>query len=711
MKKFCVAVLCCGFSFCLVAQQNRYQPSLDIDPSQIDIVRDAFGVPHIFAKTDAEVAYGLAWAHAEDDFATIQKCFLAAKSMLGLQTGRPGATVDYVVHLLRIRELVDSLYDEHISAPFKGVLQGYCDGFNAYADAHPKAVLEKRAFPIRPHDILTYSVLQLAIGCDVESTLRDIIGGEIELAFPEAMGVEAAGSNAFAFNSAKTEDGNVYMTINTHHPLEGQVAWYEVHLASEEGWNIVGSLFPGSPIVLTGVNKDLGWTHTVNHPDKIDVYQLEMHPVNELQYRVDDAWLTLEEATVKLKMKVPGFNLHVKKKAYWSIFGPTLITDRGVFSIRTGGIMDIRGLEQWYRMNKARNFTEFRGALEMEALPGYNLVYADRYDTIYYLSNGRLPVRAPGYDWKGTVPGNTRRTLWTKFHPLEKLPQVLNPPSGYVYNTNHAPFKATAPADNISQADYDPLMGYETHDNNRSLRFRELLAEHDRIGFDDFRKIKFDVQLPEKLAYPVNMDTLFLLNEATLSPELADLARELKQWNRRATTDSKGAAVFAMVFYDVAERYLEDNSYRVLTYEDAVKALHHAYEHMMRHFGSTEVTLGDYQRLERGDQSLPLAGLPDVLAAMYSTPTDDGRVKGTIGDCYIALVKFTPTGPEIETISPYGASNDPESIHYADQMERFHKQKTKTMTLKKRRVYEEARTVYHPEVLSRLSAKLMRASR
>ncbi len=713
MKKFCVvATLCCGVFSGLFAQQNRYQGSLDIDPSQIDIVRDAYGVPHIFAKTDPEVAYGLAWAHAEDDFYTIQKCFLASKGMLGLETGRPGATIDYVVHLLRLRELVDSLYETDTSPAFRQVLQGYCDGFNAYADAHPKEVLQKRSFPITPQDMLTYSVLQLAIGCEVEEALRDILDGEVELAFPEVVGMDAAGSNAFAFNSNKTADGNTYLTINTHHPLEGQVSWYEVHLHSEEGWNIVGALFPGSPVVFTGANENLGWTHTVNHPDKLDLFQLEMHPTNPLEYKVDDEWHQLEETVVKLKMKVPGFNLHVKRKAYWSIYGPTLITDKGVFSIRTAGIMKIHGLEQWYWMNKARNFTEFRKALDLEALPGYNLVYADRYDTIYYLSNGLLPIREPGYNWKGTVPGNTKQTLWTKFHPLENLPQVLNPPSGYVFNTNHSPFNATATEDNLDLDQFDALMGYETHDNNRSLRFMEFMRQYQEIDFDDFKRIKFDVQLPKgKLAYPVNLDSLFLLDEKKLEPHLAILAGKLKRWDRRAETDSEGAALFAIVFYYIAERYLEDNGYNLMTTARCVKALRHAYDHMMTHFGTTRITLGDYQRLERGNKSYPLRGIPDVLAAMYSAPSGNGRVKGIVGDCYIAMIRFTPSGTEIETVNVYGASNRPDSPHYTDQMDLYSRRQLKKMELDKSRVYEKARTVYHPEVLSRLSTKLMRASR
>ena len=153
------------------------------------------------------------------------------------------------------------------------------------------------------------------------------------------------------------------------------------------------------------------------------------------------------------------------------MYGPTLITEKGTFSIRMPAQMDVRGLEQWYRMNKAKNYTEFRAALEMMAIPGYNLVYADRYDTIFYISNGKIPVRKEGYNWKGTLPGNTKATLWNTLHPLSDLPQVLQPQSGFVYNTNHSPFHSTAGNDN--PVNHFPNMGYETLENNRSQRFAE----------------------------------------------------------------------------------------------------------------------------------------------------------------------------------------------------------------------------------------------
>jgi acyl-homoserine-lactone acylase len=696
MKKVCaVATLLC-FALSVFSQRFKNDAYRFIDPSQINIVRDVYGVPHIFAQTDAEVAYGLAWAHAEDDFETIQKCFLASKSMLGQQLGRDGAKVDYVVHLLRLRELVEVKYEKDISEEYKNVLTGYCDGFNAYAASHPKEILEKKCFPIVPQDVLTYSILQLAIGAGVDEALRKIYDGSVELAE-----WNAEGSNAFAFNSNKTEDGSVFLAINTHHPLEGQVAWYEAHLVSREGWNIVGALFPGSPVIFTGINENLGWTHTVNHPDKVDVYQLEINPENALEYKVDGKWYSLDEEVVKLKVKVPGFNLHVKKKAYWSIYGPTVVTEKGTFAIRTAAMMDIRALEQWHKMNKAKSFNDFKKALKMEAVPQYNIVYADKFDTIYYLSNGRLPVRTSGFNWKGTLPGNTTKTLWYDIHPLEDLPQVLNPKSGYVYNTNHSPFLATAEGENINAVEYDSLMGYETLNNNRSLRVQELLNGKDKISYEYFKKIKYDLQLPAKLAFPVNVDTLFLLSEKQ-HPKIADVITLLKNWDRKGTVESKGATVFGVLFYYIAEKYKKDPKFTLMTEPMCIEAFYYAKDYLLKNFGKTQVPFGQYQRLERGEKTMPLPGLPDVLAAMYSVPEENGRVRGALGECYIALAKFTPSGPEIETINAFGASNHKDSKHYADQMKLFAQQKTKRMSLDENEVYRNAESIYHPEVLSKL---------
>ncbi len=384
MKKILLGLFLCSFAF--------YSDAQKINPTSIDIVRDSFGVPHIFANTDAEVAYGLAFAHAEDDFKTIQLGFLSGRSLLGIYKGKEGATIDYIAYLLRCQQTVAEKYETDISADYKKILQGYCDGFNAYANAHPDEVLVKKLLPLKPTDMLAYSMLQLSISSGADKALTQIYNGSIKFLNEFKPG----GSNAYAFNSNKTTDGNTYLNINAHQPLDGPVSWYEAHLCSNEGWNIIGALFACAPSMLIGCNENLAWAHTVNYPDKLDVYQLEINPANKLQYKFDNEWINLEEKKVKLHARVLGIPITVKRKTYWSKYGPTVITSKGTFSIRTAPLFDIRAMEQWYRMNKATNFTSFYKALKIEALPGYNVMYADRFDTIFYLSNGKIPIREKG---------------------------------------------------------------------------------------------------------------------------------------------------------------------------------------------------------------------------------------------------------------------------------------------------------------------------
>ncbi len=666
------------------------QLNAQINPAKIDIIRDSFGVPHIFGKTDPDVAYGLAWAHAEDDFGTIQQSLMAGKSMLAQYQGKKGASIDYIIHLLRIPELVEAKYESDLSPAFKKLLEGYAAGLNAYATAHPKEVLLKKAFPVTPKDMVQYSVLQLCVLSGADKALSSIFGGTV----PLLENYKTAGSNAFAFNSAKTTDGQVYLDINAHQPLEGPVAFYEAHLNSEDGWNIIGANFPGAPCILHGCNEYLGWAHTVNAPDKLDVYQLEINPKNKLQYKFDGKWETLEAKTAPLKVKVAGVNAPLSKKAYWSKYGPTIITPRGVFSIRMPAQMDIRGLEQWYAFNKAKNFTEFKSALNMLAIPGYNIVYADRYDTIFYISNGRIPVRDKSYNWKTTLPGNTSKTLWTNLHPLSNLPQVLQPKAGYVYNTNHSPFHSTEGTDNPSIIDI--TMGYETLENNRSMRFDELIKPLNKVSYEDFKRIKFDRQFPSSFYYPSKIDTVFLLN-STEFPDIADIITQLGNWNRNSDAESIGAGTFFFVQAAANKNkalYLQNKS---ISKTLAAQLLREAKQTMLKDFGKTNIALGEVQKLVRGTKEIPLPGLPDVLAPMYSVPYKDGKWKGNQGDAYIELVRFTKDGPQIESLNVYGASAKKDSPHYTDQMEMFTRQQTKKMTLNKAEVYKNAKSIYHPQ--------------
>lgn len=672
-------------------------PSLffgQINPQDVEIVRDAYGVPHIFGKTDADVAYGLAWAHAEDDFKTIQTGYLAGNALLSKYLGIKGAGADFISEFIGSKAIVEEQYDEKLSPEFKRVAEAYAQAINRYAEAYPEEVLRQELFPITPKMMLRYAQLQLFVSSRGDYWVKRILENDVRLEQPKE---EVTGSNTFAFNSNKTTDGNTYLAINTHQPLDGPVSWYEAHLCSEEGTNIIGALFAGTPSILIGANQHLGWAHTVNYPDKTDVFKLEMHPNKKNRYKVDDAYLELEEYKAKLNLKILGIPIKISRKYYKSIFGPTLKNKSGYYAVRTPALFEVRALEQWWRMNKATSFSEFYDILRMKAIPGYNIGYADKNDTIFYISNGLIPKRAEGYNWKEVVPGNTRKTLWTKTYDIEELPQVIQPSSGYFYNANHSPFYSSDSLNNPKREAFSTDMNFETYHNNRSTRLRDLIEAEKRISYTDFKRIKYDRELPKPYAYSwMNLNHLDRL-DASKHPEVSDLIERLQQWDRKADAQSIPAGTFLIFYHQLYPFYAKLPKTRIFPPTTLIKALKNTKAYMLKHFGTTSVALGDYQKLVRGNKELPVFGMPDVITAMSAVSYKNGKVKVTSGESYIELVKFTSKGPEIESIISYGSSDHPNSPHYNDQMELYTSFKTKKMTFNKDIIYANAERIYHPK--------------
>ncbi len=664
-----------GFSIITQAQ---------INPKNIDIVRDHWGVPHIYGKTDAETAYGLAWAHAEDDFKTIQQTLMLGKGLLGLKFGKKGAAIDYFVGLIRARKVAhDSI--NTLTKAYRKVLRGYVEGINAYAKTHKREVVLKKIFPVTQEDLLTSYVVSLSVMDKVDRVVSDLFNNKItENPYSEY------GSNAIAISAKKTTNGKTFLDINSHQPLEGPLSWYEAHLVSNEGWNILGGLFAGGTSVFQGVNPYLGWGHTVNYPDKVDVFKLKMHPTLKNTYQFDGKWLKLEEQKIKLKIRFLGIPVGVKKKAYWSVYGATIKNDSGFYSIRFAANMGIKAPEQWYYMDKAKNLTEFKKVLKMTAITGFNIIYADKYDSIFYVSNGKIPIRNPRYHWDNVVPGNTSKTLWKTFHPFADLPQITNPKSGYLFNMNNTVYNASGDGDNLNPMSLDQTMGYPFKDNNRSIRFQELIHKLDKVSYQDFKRIKYDITLPDSLYYSLNAN-LFFKVDANKYPKLKNYIDGLQKWNRVADKNSYGATLFK-VLYDVVTR----DNYKAITKENVPEIIAKAQAHLIKNFNRIHVKLGVYQVHQRGKIELPVEGLPDVIAATHTKPYKN-KERIYAGESHIMLVQFDENGPVFETVNTYGTSNHKDSKHYTDQMQLYVNHKLKKMTLNKVEIYKNAERIYHPE--------------
>ena len=538
-----------------------------------------------------------------------------------------------------------------------------------------------------------YSQLQLFISNEGAYWAGRILNNDTQDGFLDQ---NLTGSNVIAMNSSKTVTGETFLAINTHQPLEGPTSWYEVHLNSEEGTNIIGTMYPGTPNILIGVNEHLGWSHTVNYPDKTDVFKLKMK--NKKKYIVDDEEYELEKFKAKITVKLLGIPIKINRKYYKSIYGPTLKNKSGYYSIRTPTLFNIKALEQWWRMGKSKNFSEFYNTLKMRQLPGFNIGYADKYDTIFYMSNGIIPKRAEGYNWKGIVPGDTKKTLWTEYHDIEDLPQVIQPDAGFIYNANHSPFKSTTAEENPKEEDFSQRMGYETYDNNRSTRLIELIESYDKVSYEDFKDIKYDNSFPSKFNYnfmDISIIETLKLEAENDSFELLDI---IQKWDRKTDIDSQGGGIFGVLYYQLVWNYRDEilKNNKTVSRETLILALKDVKQYLIDNFGSINITLGDFQKLVRGDKEIPIWGLPDVITAMSSRPYKDGKHKVTQGESYIGLVRFNKNGPILESIISFGNSDNPDSDHYTDQMEKYSKFKTKKMTFDRDEIYKEAKKIYNP---------------
>ncbi|MBC7506757.1 MAG: penicillin acylase family protein, partial [Sandarakinorhabdus sp.] len=456
----------------------------------------------------------------------------------------------------------------------------------------------------------------------------------------------------------------------------GGVSWWEVVVHSGEGWGFAGAPFPGAPYPLLGHNKALGWTNTVNRPDLIDTYKLVVNDAGS-EYRFDGKWLPLTRERVWLRVKFGPLTLPIPRTLYRSIHGPVIKNKNGYFAIRYAGIGDVRQVEQYYRLNKARDFAEWKAAMAMQAVAGTNFVYADAAGHTAMFYNARFPRRAPGYDWKGVVPGDTSKTLWTSYHPFADDPAVVDPAAGWVANSNNNPFLSTAPADEQSRAAFPAEMGIETYVTNRALRYQALFAALGtaRISREDLLRIKFDKGY-DKAGWAGDWYREVMALNTAKEPDLAAAQKLIGTWDW--TLDCKGDAdTIVTAAFAQAARF----AYLSKPRPDTRAALREAVDVLMAHYGRIDVPLGDFQRLRRGKVDLPVCGGPETLRAIIGTIAPDGRRVGNNGDGFIMLIEWAPDGTvSSRSIHQFGtATVRPQSPHYADQSPLFVREQWKTV--------------------------------
>ena len=650
-----------------------------------EIIRDEYGVPHIYGETDADVAYGVAIAHAEDDFTTLQDVMAMTRGRYGAIAGQDGAAIDYVYHLLDARGTAERQFDT-LPGDMQAMLHAYANGLNDYAEAHPEEVKLARLFPLNGVDVAAGYSLRQPFFFGLNNVIQPLVEGtELRPEFgppipqnsdqqayrnwPLPWGEMAAlsGSNAFAIAPEKSGDGVTRLVSNSHQPLRGGVAWYELVVESEEGWHFAGVNFPGTPYPVMGHNEHLGWTYTVNRPDLIDVYELEVDADGK-RYMLDGEWRDLDRWTATLPVRFGPIVLPVQREFYRSAHGPVIRNDKGWFAIRYAGIDDLAQVDAYYRLGKAENFDEWLAVMERMDIPSFNSIYADEEGNIAYIYNAAFPDRKKGVNWRTVLPGDDSSLIWQGKAEFSEVPKVINPSSGWLFNANNAPWSATGTADDLEADDFAPELGVENKTTNRAKRAAKLLSETEVIDRANLERIKYD-KAYERTGYVGDLLDAVATLDLSDDPELRRAQALLEDWDMTADNEGPADALALLMIRDFMSA-----EYQKKPLPDVREKLADAVEHLQTHFGRIDPPMSALLRLRQGDVDLPLIGGSDTLRASTTWRVDDdGRLSLVHGDSFIMFVEWMP-GQEVtsQSIQPFGsATTRPDNPHYTDQMELY----------------------------------------
>lgn len=664
----------------------------------VEITRDSLGIPRVIGETDADAAFGIAWAHAEDDFATIQASLRAGLGPEMLAADETEARTAYLVQLLRIREQVEADYETELSHEVRLVLEAYAAGLNFYAAQHLSET-QPDLFPVSGRDVAVlsgfFSPLFYGFG-DVVAELaapeaeRDPARGqELQVMLQHGPATEL-GSNAFAVAPSKSSDGWTRAIINSHQPVDGALAWYEGHMISADGLNIAGGMFPGAPAVHLGVNPGLAQAATVNYPDLIDVYTLDLDGDG---YRLDGDIQAFDEATARMTVHVWGpFAWQVSRPAHWSAHGPVLKTDHGAYAIRYATMGDIRFIEQAYRMMRAQTLEAFEAALSLGAMGNTNRIVATREGEIarYYLA--RIPSRptAQDIDWTGHLPGDRSDLIWSNFESFEALPHMINPQAGYVLDANHSPFVVTLTVEDPVAEDYPDWYGIERHMTNRGLRATRLMAELDRVDREALLAVKYDT------AYAPDSYMGEVQARIAQRNDLGSARDIVARWDRSTNFENREAALSVMTGLRLFEQNREASA---LSQEQIEQALAESAELLEAHHGRLDPQWSQVSVLVRGARSVALEGGPDTLRAVNSVIDEaSGALTMVSGDGLHMLAEWAPGAnyPDVFAVHQFGASQDPNSPHYDDQMEAFAAHELRRVPMTEEAVRAAAVRIYAP---------------
>jgi acyl-homoserine-lactone acylase len=665
------------------------------------IRRDQWGIPRVWGKRDADAAFALAYAHAEDDFATIQESLRLSRGADMLARNKGEAQTAFVFQWTGAREIAEAKY-ETLDAPTRALIEGYVAGLNYYAALHPDKAA-KDLFPARGQDVIAMTQFYVPMFYGMSGVLGDLFspgakrdpnrGQVLQVGFNDypRTGVLAdarqagLGSNAFAVAAPKSADGSTWVIVNSHQPLEGPLAWYEAAMTSDEGLNFAGGAFPGSPTLHLGVNDDLAVAATVNSPDLIDVYKLTLADGGKA-YVLDGKPVAFETRTARMLVQVWGpFAWQVTRPIKISRHGPVVENANGAFAVRWASMESIGYPVQSYRMMRARSLAEFTAVAQMNEHPSQNRIVGDRNGAIARFYNARMPKRVDGPDWSGVVPGDRSDLIWTEFEDYMRLPHLIQPKAGYVFDSNGSPFRVTGGADDPKADNAPKAWGIKDELTNRGLRAFDLLRESGALSREQLLRIRADRQYhTESMAAKLKAAIV----AKDWPADLADAKALIAAWDLRADVDNRAAALALLTMQPIG--IAMHTGQAPPSIDETFPA---AAAFLRKNYGRIDPTWGEVHRLERAGKSLPIGGGPDTLrAASFAMDPAKKTLPVVNGDGLIMISEWKKDGTHtVWAVSPFGASMDPASKHHTDQMDMYAAERFREVPMTKAAI--EAATV------------------
>jgi acyl-homoserine-lactone acylase len=687
----------------LLAPIDAARPLAD----RVVIRRDTFGVPHIVAETEAAAGFGLGYAQAEDHAAEMARRFLAARGEAARHLGPAFLDADLAARRSdnagESRRAMGSL-----DRTFREVLEGFAAGYNLYVRRH------RDALPPWAVEITGADALALTHSGVPADTVSAAIVRALQQKYPEGAAApedprridglagageapaDSDGSNAIALSGRKTASGAAMLLGNPH--LRWQQLYWEAHVKVPGRLDFYGSTLVGYPWLRAGFNDRVAYVQTNNDSDNRDVFALPLDPARPDHYRFDGRARPLVRVDVAVDVRGDDGAITTERRTYWrSHLGPIVYRNSTTaFAYRSTAADAWRWFEGFWRLSHARSLRDYTKTMSTRFSPESNYTYADADGNIFYLWNSRIPKRVQdGTRYDLDVPGETKKYVWQELHPTSDLPQMLNPPGGYIQNANNPPWYVSL------QQPLDPAR-YPPYFERGELALRPQLAlsmieAREKFAVEDLERLKFDTRL--LLAERVKPELLVAIAaQRAPSSELLQARDVLEQWDNRSSAASRGAVLFQRFWEtyraEVRQPYAEawdaarptKTPRGIADSEAALKHLAAAATWTRATYGAADVAWGDANRYRLGDLELPGEGASGQLGAFRVQQFDAPEAKDSavrvagwasadrqlagFGDAWVLLVHFTKPLQAFSVLA-YGQTTDRTSPHSRDQIRIF----------------------------------------